>query len=45
MPMRPGMTRWSIWPLVSVVFSSGPCPLSRARPVFDSSVRSRSLNA
>ena len=29
MPIRSGMTRWSIWPSVSSVFSSSPLPLKK----------------
>src|SRR5690242_20241437 len=31
MPIRSGMTRWSIWPSVSSVCRSGPRPWSSAR--------------
>ena len=35
MPIRSGMTRWSIWPSVSSVFSSSPPrPWRSARPPF-----------
>ena len=38
MPIRSGITRWSIWPSVSSVFSSSPAPLKQlasARGQFD----------
>ena len=46
MPIRPGMTRWSICPSVSSVWSFSPRQPSIAALVpFDTSVRSRNLKA
>src|SRR3970040_1240601 len=45
MPMRSGITRWSICPSVSSVWISGPRPWRRERPPFERSSVSLSLQA